>query len=143
MTLSANMQYPLRAQTSTATIGPSISALLTVLGEICDRPKLARLSALMTGIMTLVSCLTLMGVALALRRQLAMAFSNDPQVIAVAAAAMPILAGSLLGDGVNCAASGAWLCSARYRCHRPRGGFGSPCTAHASAPGRACCTKSW
>ena len=61
----------------------------------------------MTGIMTLISCLTLVCVALALRRELAMAFSNDPQVIAVAAAAMPILAGSLLGDGVNCAASGA------------------------------------
>ena len=84
------------------------------------RPGLARLSALMTGIMTLVSCLTLMGVALALRRQLSMAFSNDPQVIAVAAAAMPILAGSLLGDGVNCAASGV-LSSAGYRCHMRRG----------------------
>ena len=70
----------------------------------------------MTGIMTLVSCLTLMGVALALRRQLAMAFSNDPQVIAVAAAAMPILAGSLLGDGVNCAASGVALCAVSFWC---------------------------
>jgi hypothetical protein len=73
----------------------------------CDRPDLARLTALVTGALTLVSCGTLVGLTLALRRQLAMAFSNDPQVIAVAAAAMPILAASLLGDGVNCACSGA------------------------------------
>ena len=61
----------------------------------------------MTGVLTLVSCGIVVGMTLALRRQLAMAFSNDPQVIAVTAAAMPILAASLLGDGVNCACSGA------------------------------------
>ena len=77
-------------------------------GVLCrNRPDLARLTALMTGALTLVSCGTLVGLTLALRRRLAMAFSNDPQVIAVAAGAMPILAASLLGDGVNCACSGS------------------------------------
>ena len=71
------------------------------------RPDLARMTALVTGMLTLASCGTLVCVTLALRRQLASAFSNDPQVIAVAAGAMPILAASLMGDGVNCACSGA------------------------------------
>jgi Na+-driven multidrug efflux pump len=57
----------------------------------------------MTGVLTLVSCRTNVGLTLTLRRQLAMTFSNNPQVIAAAAAAMPILAASLLGDGVTCA----------------------------------------
>ena len=59
-------------------------------------------SAFLTVVVSGIGCAN----TLLLRRQLALAFSSDPEVVATAGATMPILASALVGDGINAVCSG-------------------------------------
>lgn len=74
------------------------------LGE--GRPSAARLAAYVTAALTVIVSISGCLIASLFKRQLALAFSRDPDVVALVVATMPILALALIGDGVNAACSG-------------------------------------